>query len=529
MTMDIKSLSPLGKDNEEAYPPPLNLDIDNSSELVIGLIGAVGTNLDLLKISITEMLKAYSYDVKFIRISKDIISQFCSISSNYNNYQKANELMTAGNTLREKSRDNAILSMAVSAKISSTRAKDEGNTPTPNPRTAYIIHSLKHPDEVNLLREVYTNGFYLIGVYANEERRIKYLVDHSYMTDDEAKNLISRDADEDDEWGQHTRDTYELSDFFVNFDNNYDRTTNHLWRFFDLIFGKPNISPTFDEYAMSMAYSASLRSSDLSRQVGAVLTKNKMILTTGANDIPTFGGGLYWPEERNDNIEDVVGGKDYTLGFDSNAREKKNIIDDILKKTDNKISNCKDQNVLDHKDKILEIVTKSLNKSKIKDITEYGRVVHAEMEAILSCARSEISTRKSSIYCTTFPCHNCAKHIVASGIERVIYIEPYPKSKAFDFHADSITSSEKDKDKTNSKVIFEPFVGVGPRCFMNLFSMTLGIGYKLKRKYSDGNVVKWTRRNGRLRIQMLPSSYIERELKTADNLHKKISVLRRKI
>jgi len=524
--MDIISLSPLGKDNKETHTKIPNIDIDNSSELVIGLVGAVGTNLDLLKISITEMLKAYSYDVKVIRISKDIISQFCSISNSDDNYKKANELMTAGNTLREKSQNNAILSVAVSAKISSTRTKDENKAPTPNPRTAYIIHSLKHPDEVNLLREVYTNGFYLIGVYANEERRIKYLVDHRYMTDDEAKKLISRDADEDEKWGQHTRDTYELSDFFVNFDNNYDRTTNHLWRFFDLIFGKPNISPTFDEYAMSMAYSASLRSSDLSRQVGAVLTKNKMILTTGANDIPTFGGGLYWPEELNDNIEDVTGGKDYTLGFDSNAREKKNIIDDILNKTNNNISNCNDQNILDQRDKILEIVTKSLKKSKIKDITEYGRVVHAEMEAILSCARSEISTHRSSIYCTTFPCHNCAKHIVASGIERVIYIEPYPKSKAFDFHADSITSSEKNKDKINNKVIFEPFVGVGPRCFMNLFSMTLGIGYKIKRKDSDGNVVKWERRNGRLRIQMLPSSYIEKELKTADTLHNMMSQFR---
>ncbi|MDN3612645.1 hypothetical protein QWZ16_23945 [Vibrio ostreicida] len=26
-----------------------------------------------------------------------------------------------------------------------------------------------------------------------------------------------------------------------------------------------------------------------------------------------------------------------------------------------------------------------------------------------------------------FPCHNCAKHIVASGIKRVVYVEPYPK------------------------------------------------------------------------------------------------------
>ncbi len=146
-------------------------------------------------------------------------------------------------------------------------------------------------------------------------------------------------------------------------------------------------------------------------------------------------------------------------------------------------------------------------------------MVHAEMESILSCARSEISTYRTTLYCTTFPCHNCAKHIVASGITKVVYIEPYPKSKAFDFHKDSITSSENIDDK--EKVIFEPFVGVGPRCFFNQFSINLGVGYKIERKdKSTGKVMKWERKNGKLRIQMLPSSYIEKELNAADILNR---------
>lgn len=499
-------------------------DDSYNSELVIGLVGAVGTNLDLLKISLTEMLKAYSYDVEEIRISKAIIREFRKIPKSDNNYTTANELMTAGNYLREKSENNAILSMAVTALISKLRDKDESNTPKPRYRKAYIIHSLKHPDEVNLLREVYTNGFYLIGVYANEKRRKNYLIEHKYMSDIEASKLIVRDSDENEKWGQHTRDTYELSDFFVNFDNNYDRITNHLWRFFDLIFGKPNVSPTFDEYAMSMAYSASLRSADLSRQVGAVLTKNNMILTTGANDIPTFGGGLYWPQIIDDKIQDIDGGRDYMLGYDSNANEKNIIIADILEKISDAINNSKTQEILNQKKEIEDIISTSLYKSKIKDITEYGRVVHAEMEAILSCARSETNTYRTTLYCTTFPCHNCAKHIVASGVEKVVYIEPYPKSKAFDFHKDSITSPENTNNK--GKVLFEPFVGIGPRCFFNLFSINLGIGYKIVRKDKKGKIMKWVRKNGRLRVQMLPSSYIEKELKTADSLNNLASVLK---
>ncbi|MGV8002330.1 dCMP deaminase family protein [Photorhabdus temperata subsp. temperata] len=261
------------------------------------------------------------------------------------------------------------------------------------------------------------------------------------------------------------------------------------------------MTPTFDEYAMFMAFSASLRSGDLSRQVGAVLTKEKNIISTGANDVPQFGGGLYWPDYVGDIIEDAKNGRDYKIGEDSNAKEKRLIIEDILKDIVN-----------EKKGEFKEY----LLRSKIKDITEYGRVVHAEMEAILSCARSNVSTYDGILYCTTFPCHNCAKHIVASGIKRVVYIEPYPKSKAFDFHPDSISTPEE--KISGNKVIFEPFVGVGPRCFFNLFSINLGVGYKITRKDQEGKVVKWHRRDGKLRMQMLTLSYIEREAQSVANV-----------
>ncbi|WP_237334059.1 dCMP deaminase family protein, partial [Vibrio anguillarum] len=234
------------------------------------------------------------------------------------------------------------------------------------------------------------------------------------MSNSEATLLIQRDADESDKHGQHTRDTYHLSDFFIDFGANRDKAQHDIWRTLDLMFGKPYVTPTFDEFAMFMAFSSSLRSADLSRQVGAVMTKNKNIIATGANDIPQFGGGLYWPEYDSSGVKiiDKDNGRDWKRGFDSNAREKKLIINNI-------IDSLPDEKA---KDTLREL----LHSSKIKDITEYGRVVHAEMEAILACARSDISTKDAELYCTTFPCHNCAKHIVASGIKRVVYVEPYP-------------------------------------------------------------------------------------------------------
>ncbi|MBH1908759.1 anti-phage dCTP deaminase [Serratia sp. IR-2025] len=475
------------------------------SELVIGLVGAVGTDLEIVKNSIKERLSAFGYETEEIRISKDIISVLRDIPKTQDNYQNINSLMTEGNFLRKISKDNSILALAAAAKINQGRSRPN-DTPMPSSKKAYIISSLKHPDEVNTLRRIYTNGFYLIGVYADEKRRLDFLIRNKFIIEEQAKLLIERDSEEEDEWGQHTRDTYELSDFFINHTGSIDRINNDLWRVLDLIFGNPYVTPTFDEYSMFMAFSASLRSGDLSRQVGAVLTKNKNIISTGANDVPKFGGGLYWPEYQDGEIIDSDGGRDYKVGVDSNVKEKNIIIEDILKNV-----------TPEYRDEL----KKHLSESRIKYITEYGRVVHAEMEAILACARSNISTYDGILYCTTFPCHNCAKHIVASGIKRVVYIEPYPKSKAFDFHPDSISTP----DQADDHVIFEPFVGVGPRCFFNLFSINLGIGYKIKRKDSDGKVVEWDRRSGKLRMQMLPSSYIERESVSADIVAKLVEKL----
>lgn len=136
------------------------------------------------------------------------------------------------------------------------------------------------------------------------------------------------------------------------------------------------------------------------------------------------------------------------------------------------------------------------------------------MDAILSCSRAGIPTTGSTLYCTTFPCHNCAKHIIASGINRVVYVEPYPKSRALDFHSESIqlkSELETTPSNTSELVSFEPFIGVGPRRFLDLFSMSLGSGSKLRRKDKTGSILDWDKANAPIRTPLLPKSYLEIE------------------
>jgi deoxycytidylate deaminase len=229
---------------------------------------------------------------------------------------------------------------------------------------------------------------------------------------------------------------------FLADESNDDKLRHSIWRCLDLLFSSPYVTPTFNEFAMFMAFASSLRSGDLARQVGAVVSRETEILSTGANDAPRSGGGLYWPIFMENGIADVPNGRDLVRGFDSNTKEKRLIaesIADVLR-----VSKVRARQVME--------------RSRLSDVTEYGRSVHAELEALLACARSAQTARGGTLYCTTFPCHNCAKHIVASGLREVVFVEPYPKSRALEFHDDSITLDSSDREK----VRFKPFIGVGP-------------------------------------------------------------------
>lgn len=236
-----------------------------------------------------------------------------------------------GNKIRSKTNDNSILMKGVAREIFLKRPKDDKGYPQPRPRVAYIIKSLKHPDEVDFMRDAYGDAFHLIGVTSSYARRTKTLIERKGLNEKDAKALLDRDLNEDLEQGQHTRDAFQHSDYFICTTEDSDQLYNAVGRLIDLLFGNPFISPNFDEYAMFMAYAASLRSADLSRQIGAVIAKNNEILSMGVNDCPRFGGGLYWPiSTEHGKYVDEPDGRDYMRGEDSNKIEQGKIISNIL-------------------------------------------------------------------------------------------------------------------------------------------------------------------------------------------------------
>jgi deoxycytidylate deaminase len=478
------------------------------SELVFGLVCAVGTNLTKVIESLTNRLSHFGYDVEVINISSAILDRFLPDSINVKELEKdkAKRLhvyMSLGNKLREKIHE-AILATCVANIIYTERerqAEQENDVQKPMLRKAYIIKSLKNVAEAEALRHIYSKGFYLVGVYEEREARKKYLTKEKSIKTSDAEILIQRDEGEKDDFGQHTRDTFQLSDFFVD-NSDEKQVAVSIQRFLDIVFGYPYATPTFGEFAMYMAFSSSLRSADLSRQTGAAICDNKNnILALGANDCPKAGGGLYWTEYnyRTKEYEDASYGRDFKRNVDSNKNVIKSIISDVLKVME-----------VEETDENIE----KLRKTSIGDLTEYGRVVHAEMDAITACARNHIATQDAEMYVTTFPCHNCAKHIIAAGIKKVVYIEPYPKSKTSDFYEDSTTSVDKEED---SRVLLVPFFGIGPRRFLDLFAMSTNYLPKKVRKNKAGVAKDWYDEQGmppedaNVRAQLIPFSYLDIE------------------
>lgn len=125
--------------------------------------------------------------------------------------------------------------------------------------------------------------------------------------------------------------------------------------------------PSWDEYFMEIVNVVKKRSTCLRRQVGALIVKDKRILSTGYNGSPS---GLRHCEE--------VGCLREKLNIPSGQRH------------------------------------------------ELCRGLHAEQNAIVHAANSGVSIKCSTIYVTDQPCVLCAKMIINAGIERVVYGSGYP-------------------------------------------------------------------------------------------------------
>ena len=486
-------------------------------EIIVALIAKIGTDVGRVSEVIKEELGEYGYDTHLIRVS-GLLEHPKVRKLNLTEVKKApfheycNSAMNACNELRAKTSNDIMAKLAVAAVRQQRTALQKDHATKDRPR-AFVIRQLKRKEEVDFLRALYGEKLVLISAYCPVSVRKSDLAKQIARTRRstsakdfyaEAEALIKRDEDESgNDAGQNVRDVFPLADVILNAKTSQDISYT-VRRFLRAFFGDPLASPSKDEHGSFMAYAASMRSIDLSRKVGAAIFSPRLeVLSMGANEVPKHGGGTYLGDEVD---SAAVDGRDAALGYDANAQMKNTIAEDATVKAYDfikEVLNLEDA----HDDAFHSALAsgvisehKHLKNMLVLDIGEFGRAVHAEMNAITDAARSNHSVQGATLYCTTFPCHNCAKHIVASGISRVVYLQPYPKSRVEELYPDSIVINPMNDVK--GKVIFEVITGIAPNIYERIYN------HNRKRKDKAGKAVAWSKRDAQPLVSAARSSHV---------------------
>lgn len=443
-----------------------------TEELFIGICAPIGSSREIVIQTIKKRLEEdYSYDVIEIKLSK-FIDQYKSgaVSPKSGETQSFSNLMhkiIEGDKLRKRINPSVLAELAIKeilfSRLEEAGIKEEDFNlnieDLKSRRKCFIFDSIKNLEELLLLRSVYTENFYLFSIFSPLNER-KLNLQNKDLSSSEIDKIVNADDFENNVYGQNVKGTFVEGDFIVRISNdNIKGLDKKIERYLHLIFESKIITPTLNETAMYSAKSASVNSACLSRQVGASITDIEgNLISTGWNDVPKFGGNLYKEEDINDKRCKV-------LGHCSNDDHKSKLIHDIL----NSITNNEDfeDGFTGNKLSFRQTIENVLSKSRIKDLIEFSRSVHAEMHAIIT--GSQLAGSKminGKLFCTTYPCHNCARHIIVAGIKEIYYIEPYSKSLCIILHDDAITEDEKSDDKVRILV----YDGVAPRRYLSFFN-----------------------------------------------------------
>ena len=500
-----------------------------SNEIVFAVVGAVGSGTSEIANSLRALLEVRGYKVEILK-ARDVIEEWAVKTSfsvvGSGKMEQTRKLQDAGDEQRRTSGDNAAIAVKLIERIKQSRARMQGVSDVigrpvqpDSERRAFILDSLRHPDEVNLLRRVYQTAFFLIGVVCEEDMRLNRLSEkYSDAGRDSITSFMKRDEKADVKHGQQVADTFHLSDFFV--DNSVDRSisspsgerspnpdwsvSDELGRFVDIITHQRIVRPRASETAMYHAFGAKMQSSCLSRQVGAALFDGKgNLIATGVNEVPRGGGGTYSDFDAPNDHRCFKDGR-----FCRNTREQNSIVEEMFTEVD------------ELKGIFSPEVLSAIRKTRVGQIIEFSRAVHAEMDALLSAARQGKSTSGTRMYVSTFPCHNCARHIVVSGVDEVQFIEPYLKSRALNLHSDAITTSRigwkapSESGASPSKVLFAPFVGIAPRMYRRSFYKTRD----LKDGTTGDMLTVFPEADATGALQMLQTSYADAEVKVTSDV-----------
>ena len=315
------------------------------------------------------------------------------------------------------------------------------------------IDGIRNYGEVLYLRNKYPQFFFLIALHASKEtqwNRVKDGVYHGHYHSFERD--LQRDSAEELPEGQQVSICVQQSDYvFVNEDDagasnaRCKRIFAQLEYDLQLMREADNLAagsfcrpPTQDEVQMATAFAQSHMSRCLKRKVGAVIVNSKNLpLSVGYNENPL--GMKPCQMEFQDCFKDGDMHKKLEKMRDICCPRCGTAIPDMQPPWKCPNTDC-GENL-----KLLFFPSRNM---------ELCTAIHAEERAIRSLG--DRNAECGILYVTTYPCFQCARHIVDAGIKRVVYVEAYPVSESEGF-------------LRRNGVAVEPFAGFKAIAFNRVF------------------------------------------------------------
>lgn len=240
-----------------------------------------------------------------------------------------------------------------------------------DPEKNYVIDSVRHPSEVQVLRR--RSDFYLAYVEAPERLRFERLKERMRENDpktfEEFQSLEEKEAQSAKASDQQLDQAISLADVTLENGGGLEALHEKVKEVI-LDLSRRQTRPDWDHYFMGIAKVVALRSNCIKRKVAAVIVKDKRIIATGYNGTPR---GI------------------------KNCNE----------------GGCPRCNTIGESGKGLEECLCS----------------HAEENAIVQSAYHGVNIKDSVLYSTFSPCLTCTKMIINAGIKEVVYNIEYPLSE----------------------------------------------------------------------------------------------------
>jgi dCMP deaminase len=295
---------------------------------------------------------------------------------------------------------------------------------TPRKPTLIVIDAIRNSLESMFFKERYS-AFYLLAINANDEDIEDRLLQDTHMTREDIKQQSKKEHQEktlkslENFVSQNIQDCISKSDIYLVNNGKYNSENflelhGQIIKYVSLIMHPGLITPSLDEKMMQVAYTAKLNSGCISRQVGASITnKNGSLKAIGWNSVAEGQTSCLLRNINELNCKSKS--RAYSAYEQSKAFREKLAKEQLID-----VKHGLNQSFCFKK-----IYTKDNPDEQGNQV--HTRSLHAEENAFLQLAKYGSEGIKSgTLYSTASPCELCAKKAYQLGMERVVYIDPYP-------------------------------------------------------------------------------------------------------